>query len=269
MGRPASAPVPFIGISSNFMHADPNRPLFKGMTLQFIEERMALSVHRAGAVPLALPDLKHAEAAAEVLSRVDGLLLAGGADLSPISYGQEPLRPEWSGDRIRDEYELRLVEEARRRGLPILGVCRGIQLINVALGGTLFQDLLTQRDDSLTHRDWHEYDALGHEIRVEPESWLGRIYGGVSELQVNSIHHQGLRALAPSLVATAWAPDGVVEAVELRDPSSEWIMGVQWHPEWLEARTGDDPLTAAAGRASGDVIFGAFVEQCRLRLGQL
>lgn len=260
---------PCIGISSNFMHADPERPVFKGMTLQYLEERMALALHRVGAIPVGLPDLKDPAGAEQLLSRVDGLLLAGGADCSPRSYGEEPLRPEWSGDPVRDAYELRLVEHARARGLPILGVCRGVQLLNVALGGRLYQDIATQREGALPHRDWHQYDALGHAIRIEPDSWIARIYGGATALQVNSIHHQGIKELAPPLRATAWAPDGVIEAVEQRD-GSEWIMGIQWHPEWLEPQTHDprhdpDPRTAAGGRASGDTVFAAFVDECRAR----
>jgi putative glutamine amidotransferase len=271
---PMSTPaLPCIGISSNFMHADPARPVFKGMTLQYLEERMVLSLRCAGAIPLGLPDLKDAAGAQAVLSRVDGLVLAGGADVSPRSYGEEPLRPEWSGDPIRDAYELRLVEAARERGVPILGVCRGIQLLNVALGGRLYQDIVTQRERSLVHRDWHEYDALGHEIRIEPGSWVSRIYGHATTLQVNSVHHQGLRELAAPLRATAWAPDGVVEAVEMRE-GTEWIMGVQWHPEWLEAGVAEtavhapshDPRTAAGGRASGGPIFAAFVDECGARM---
>lgn len=263
---PSSPAIPCVGISSNFMHADPLRPVFKGMTLQYLEERMVLSLRRAGAIPLGLPDLKDAAGAEAVLSRVDGLVLAGGADVAPGSYGEAPLRPEWSGDPVRDAYERRLVEAARARGLPILGVCRGIQLLNVALGGRLYQDIVTQREHALVHRDWHEYDALGHELRLEPGSWVSRVYGGATSLQVNSVHHQGLRALAQPLRATAWAPDGVIEAVEMADPG-EWIMGVQWHPEWLEgqAAAASDARTAAGGRASGDPLFAAFVAECRAR----
>lgn len=258
----ASSPrAPCIGISVNFMHADPMRPVFKGMTLQYMEQRMTQAVRRAGAIPLGLPDLGDHDGADLVLSRVDGLLLTGGADVNPTHYGERPLRPEWGGDAVRDAYELRLVQHARRLGLPILGVCRGIQLINVALGGKLYQDITTQREDSLVHRDWDEYDALGHSIRVEADSWISGLYGGVTALSVNSIHHQGLKVLAEPLRATAWAPDGVIEAVQMKD-DREWIMGVQWHPEWLEGH-GDDPLTGAGGRASGDPIFEAFVERCR------
>ncbi|MCH9688977.1 MAG: gamma-glutamyl-gamma-aminobutyrate hydrolase family protein [Deltaproteobacteria bacterium] len=257
----ASATSPLIGISHNFLHADPTRALFKGMTLQFIEQRMAQSVWRAGGIPMGLPDVGHDAGAEAVMERMDGLLLAGGADLNPVSYGETPLQPQWNGDRIRDEYEIRLIAQARRRGIPIFGVCRGIQLINVALGGALFQDITTQQPGSLVHRDWEPYDANGHAIRLESGSWISRVYGDATTLEVNSIHHQGISTLAPPLRATAWAPDGVIEAVEMTD-DSEWIMGVQWHPEWLEA-TGPDPLTAAGGRASGDVLFDSFLAQCR------
>lgn len=252
-----------IGISVNFMHADPQRALFKGMTLQFLEERMVLAVQRTGAVPLGLPDLKDDAGADAVISRVDGLLLAGGADLSPTSYGEQPLDEKWHGDAIRDAYEIRLMHAARRRGVPVLGVCRGAQLVNVGLGGRLYQDITMQRPESLVHRDWEQYDALGHPIRIDANSWLSGVYGGATALDVNSVHHQGLSEIAAPLRATAWAPDGVVEAVEMKD-MSEWIAAVQWHPEWLEA-DGDDPRTASAGRASGDAIFSAFTDVCRER----
>src|SRR5690606_16032197 len=117
----------------------------------------------------------------------------------------------------RDRYERRLVEVALDMGLPILGLCRGIQLLNVALGGTLWQDIETQRPGSLVHRDWHRYDELNHTVRIEPESWLARIYGGGIEQRVNTVHHQALKDVASRLRVTASAPDGIVEAVEWID----------------------------------------------------
>jgi len=261
MPAASSTDRPRIGVSINFMHADPQRPVFKGMTLQYLEQRMLLSVYRAGGLPLGVPDLGDEPSTDALLDHLDGVLLSGGADVDPRSYGQQPLRPEWGGDGVRDAYELRLVKCARRRGLPIFGVCRGIQLINVALGGTLHQDITTQRTDALVHRDWPRYDALGHRVRLEAGSWVSEVYGGATAIEVNSVHHQGLDDVAAPLRATAWAPDGVVEAVESRD-ASEWIMGIQWHPEWLEAK-GDDPLTSAGGRATGASLFEAFVQRCR------
>jgi putative glutamine amidotransferase len=255
-----------IGVSQNFLHADPERALFKGKTLQYIEERMALSIFRAGGVPLPLPDLKDELGARAVIAQVHGLVLAGGADVSPLSYGEEPLDPRWAGDPVRDAYEQRLVHEAIRQRLPVLGLCRGIQLINVALGGSLWQDIETQRPDSLVHRDWHRYDELGHAIDVDPESWIGRVHGRAGEartLEVNSIHHQGLRRLADGLKETAWAPDGVIEAVEWID-EARWVVGVQWHPEWLEPEhvASGGP---SEGRAAGSILFDAFLEACRER----
>src|SRR5688572_4208160 len=156
------AQKPIVGVSSNFMHADPQRALFKGKTLQYLEERSALALHEAGAVPVLVPDLKDDDGIAAVLDIVSGLVLAGGADVAPESYGEQPIDPRWPGDAIRDRYECRLVDEARRRGLPVLGLCRGAQLLNVAFGGALWQDIGTQVEGSLVHREWERYDELGH-----------------------------------------------------------------------------------------------------------
>jgi putative glutamine amidotransferase len=259
-----SAPLR-IGISSNFMHADPLRAVFKGKTLQYLEERMALSIRAAGAVPLLLPDLKDEAGASAVLDVVHGLVLAGGADVAPGSYGEEPIDPRWSGDAIRDAYEIRLVHAARQRGMPILGVCRGAQMLNVALGGTLWQDIETQVEDSLVHRDWENYDDNGHDLRLKLGSWIAARYGGIAQIAVNSIHHQGLHAIGNGLEPTAWAPDGTVEAVEAIDPA-HWLVGVQWHPEWLEpTQEGPAHASGPAGRASGAPIFAGFLRACRER----
>jgi putative glutamine amidotransferase len=243
-----------IGITANFFHADAERPVFRHKTLQYLEERLALAVFRAGAVPVMLPDLKTEPGLARVVDLVDGVVLAGGADVSPTSYGQTPI------DAVRDTYECSLVSLGRARGLPILGVCRGLQLLNVALGGTLWQDITLQVDGALVHRDWHRYDDNGHALRVDASSWVGQVYGGVSTLAVNSVHHQGVAELAPVLRATAWAPDGIIEAVETTDGGS-FVAAVQWHPEWLEAdrvaEGGPD-----AGRADGSAIFSAFARLC-------
>lgn len=256
-----------IGVSQNLLHADPERALFKGKTLQYIEERMALSIFRAGGVPLALPDLKNEIGARAVIGQVHGLVLAGGADVSPHSYGEEPLEPRWSGDPARDAYEERIFDVALQMGVPVLGLCRGLQLINVALEGTLWQDIQTQRGESLVHRDWDSYDELAHAVTLEPDSWIARVYDGASRLRVNTIHHQGLREIAPQLRETAWAPDGIVEAVEWID-DERWVVGVQWHPEWLEPE-----IVAAGGsaegRADGSRIFDAFLQVCRERMTNL
>lgn len=255
-----------LGISANFFHADPQRALFKGKTLQYLEERMALSCRLAGAVPVLLPDLHDEAGARALLEMVDGLVLSGGADVSPTSYGETILEPKWAGDAHRDGYESRLIKLALERGQPILGLCRGIQILNVALQGTLYQDINQMVPDTLVHRDWTPYDALSHEVRLAKDSWISEVYGSATALAVNSIHHQSIKDVAPQLTATAWAPDGIIEAVECID-AERWIVGLQWHPEWLEARAGErDPLRAAAdNRASGGEVFAAYVQVCRER----
>lgn len=255
-----------IGISANFFHADAERPVFRHKTLQYLEERMALSVWRTGALPHLLPDLKTDDGIAASLDDIDALVLAGGADVSPTSYGQTPLRPQWAGDAVRDAYEIALCKGALARGLPVLGICRGIQLVNVALGGTLWQDIGTQVDGALVHRDWEHYDETGHEITLAPGSWIARCYDGAERLAVNSIHHQAIRELAPGLRATAWAPDGIVEAAEAADPAVP-LFTVQWHPEWLEdEHVRSEPARGpSAGRAAGAAIFAAFVRACAAR----
>lgn len=252
---------PRIGMTSNFMHADPERALFRGKTLQYMEERLALAIWRAGGMPVVLPDLKDEDGRRAVMDALDGLVLTGGADVSPLSYGETPLRPAWAGDPVRDAYETHLVELALAARLPVLGVCRGIQVLNVALGGSLWQDLETQLPRALVHRDWHRYDELGHPIEVSGASWIGSVYDGATQIHVNSVHHQGLRRLGDGLVPTAWAPDGVVEAVECVG-AGRFLVGVQWHPEWLENdRVG--PGGDVEGWAPGGAVFSAFLGVCR------
>ncbi|MBC8074272.1 MAG: gamma-glutamyl-gamma-aminobutyrate hydrolase family protein [Deltaproteobacteria bacterium] len=246
-----------LGISANFFHADSERAVFRHKTLQYLEQRMAQAVWRAGGLPVLVPELDDAEAAAAFVDELDGLVLAGGADVSPTSYGEIPLRDTWSGDALRDAYEQRLVELAIARGIPVLGICRGIQLLNVALGGSLWQDIGTQVEGALVHRDWHNYDENGHAVRLEPGSWIAGIYGDAA-LDVNSVHHQAIKVLAPGLRATAWAPDGTIEAVQ--DVGGDrFLVAVQWHPEWLDANSG------VAGRARGEAVFVEFVRECSRR----
>lgn len=255
-----------IGISANFMHADPMRALFKGKTLQYVEQRLAMSVWRGGGLPIVMTETGDDAATRAMIAGIDGLVLSGGADVAPESYRMASIDPRWPGDPIRDQYECHLVALARAAGKPVFGVCRGAQVLNVALGGTLYQDIVTQRDGALVHRDWDNYDELGHDVRVAAGSWVGDVYDGATKLAVNSIHHQGLRDLAEELTATAWAPDGIVEAVEAID-DTQWLTGVQWHPEWLEgAGDGAPTVSGPGGRANGDVLFTSFVDACRERM---
>jgi putative glutamine amidotransferase len=160
---------------------------------------------------------------------LDGLVLQGGADVSPRAYGEEPLRPEWAGDPVRDAYELELVHEFMEARKPILGVCRGMQLINVALGGSLYQDLPSQRPDAGCHES-PDYDRHCHDLTIQPGGRMAKWFGGETRGRVVSIHHQALHRLGREIEVEALADDGVIEAISWSGRG--FVCGVQWHPEF-------------------------------------
>jgi putative glutamine amidotransferase len=174
---------------------------------------------------------------------LDGLVLHGGADVWPGSYGEEPVRPEWSGDRIRDAYEIALVRAFEAAGKPVFGICRGLQLINVAHGGTLYQDIATQKPQALVHRDAAAYDLNFHHVEIVPGSRLEQLLGERRH-KINSVHHQGIKDLAPGFAVEAISPDDqVIEAI--RHQGRAWVAAVQWHPEFHRPDLGvvdDTPL---------------------------
>jgi putative glutamine amidotransferase len=194
-------------------------------------ERIALNANyvralmAAGLTPLLVPPLLEADRAGEVLDAVAGLVLTGGEDVHPSFYRATPRARLEATDRSRDAIELALYRAARARSLPVLAICRGIQLVNVAEGGTLFQDLPSERPSSVNHADPNGRHAL----RIEPGSLLHRTVGDPAN--VNSRHHQAVQTLAPGLRAVAWAADGVIEGAELLDSGAGWMLAVQWHPE--------------------------------------
>ncbi|MBT9253037.1 MAG: gamma-glutamyl-gamma-aminobutyrate hydrolase family protein [Brockia lithotrophica] len=194
-----------------------------------VGERYARRIREAGGVPIALLPPESPEdaedLAASAVDRVDGLLLAGGYDVDPAYYGEAPASGLGTVEPLRDTFEIALVRVFRRAGRPILGICRGAQVLNVALGGTLYQDIPG-------HNQSAPRPQATHPVFLAAESRLFRIVGGIRELAVNSFHHQAVRTLALELVAVAYAPDGTIEAVEAREGA--FLLGVQWHPEWLE-----------------------------------
>lgn len=163
---------------------------------------------------------------------LDGLVLQGGNDVAPECYGESPLRPEWAGDPVRDKYEIELINAFVQAGKPVFGVCRGFQLLNVMFGGTLWQDIASQRPDSLDHREIGRYEKHFHPVEFVPGSRLAQLYPGRPRTVANSIHHQGIKDLAPGFVAEAHCPeDGVIEAIRRTTPGA-YVAGVQWHPEF-------------------------------------
>ena len=214
---------PFIAVTAPVRDSD------IGMPRVVLEAGYLQAVRTAGALPLVLSALDDEATRERLFGVASGLLLTGGEDVDPARYGQAP-----DGTRTvsleRDAMELALLERALERRMPALAICRGIQLLNVALGGTLFQDLYTQRGQEIDHDRYREFDGHIHAIHTGESVLLAEVFD-VAEFVQNSAHHQGIRDLSPELTAVAWAPDGLIEAVEYRAEGAAWTCGVQWHPE--------------------------------------
>jgi putative glutamine amidotransferase len=187
----------------------------------------------AGGIPVIFPFTSDEDDIARVMSGCGGFLLTGGHDVSPGVYGEEPLEGLVDCCEKRDVLEGIVLKRAIAEDRPVLGICRGIQFINAALGGTLYQDLPTQHPSDVIHRQQPPYDVPSHVVHVVPDSPLHR-YLGTDMLRVNSSHHQAIKELAPGLEVMATSPDGLVEAVYM--PGRSFIWAVQWHPERLFLR---------------------------------
>lgn len=190
------------------------------------------AIEAAGLVPLVVPPLNPANAAS-VLDGVAGLVLSGGEDVDPVHFGAPPHPALGPVHAARDAWELALVAEARRRGTPTLAICRGIQLLNVALGGTLVQDIPAERPTELPHDASDRRTERVHDVELDGGSRLAEALGvrGERRIATNSSHHQSIDRVADGLCVVARAPDGIVEGVE--SVSDWWVLGVQWHPEEL------------------------------------
>lgn len=221
-----------------------------GMKLASLAEAYVEALTQAGACPVLLPNALSPEALDALVPRLDGVLFSGGGDIDTDFYQSED-HPKVNGVEIqRDQLEIALLRQQVAEGKPFLGICRGMQLINVALGGSLYADIADQVPGAAKH-DYYpgwERDYLAHPVSVDRGTCLAGILGE-REVEVNSFHHQAVRQLAPGLAPTAYSPDGIMEACEL--PDHPFGLAVQWHPEWL---------TAYAPTRS---LFQAFVEACR------
>ena len=237
-----------IGISANIYQPDATRMAYKGRRLLYMEEGMGHWIMGAGVLGFLLPTAPEGGVTpAELIAEVDGVIMTGGVDVCPRSYGEEPLKPEWSGDAHRDAYEIALVTAALAADKPLLGICRGHQLLNVALGGTLYQDIITQNPGALHHRIFDVYEANHHDVQFERGSHLGRIMSAGSG-RINSVHHQAIKDPAKELIVEARSPsDGIIEAARLRDQGGAYLLSVQWHPE-LQDQTDRSLVSATAIR---------------------
>lgn len=216
---------PVIGISSTWGGGSST-----SVPLTYVE-----SVIRSGGVPMVIPLTNDAEQLSVMLDRVDAVIMTGGEDIDPLKwYGEEPLPAMGSIVPERDSFDITLIRMAVERGMPLLGICRGHQLLNVAFGGTLYQDIPSQvKASRINHRQKAPSSYGTHTIKIEEGSLLHKQIG-LTSVAVNSFHHQAVKDVAPGFKATAWSVDGVVEAIEKLD--SDNVFGVQFHPEGFTSK---------------------------------
>ncbi len=212
------------------------------------------AVMRAGGIPILMPFELTGKDQAHLLNSLDGVIFTGGGDLAVEFYGGTMSELVTDIDEDRDRFEMDLANLVLERDLPVLGICRGLQLLNVAMGGTLIEDIPSEVADALGHPyvEGDAFDKLVHSIEIKEDSLLGDVCG-VKELQVNSLHHQGIRKVADGLEAVAWAPDGVIEGAVMQD--RDFGVLVQWHPECLPEE------------AHAQALFAAFVKAAQKRVG--
>ncbi|MBX3693342.1 type 1 glutamine amidotransferase [Dokdonella sp.] len=251
-----------IGVSPRILRQVPTELGFRGKTLQYLEQSVAHWVMSLGAMVVMLPTVERESLIRpahidmhDIVASLDGLILQGGADIDPRSYGEEPTHTLGAIDAVRDRFELELVRGFAGAGKPVFGICRGHQLINVAFGGTLYQDLCADGATRERHVQAEAYDEHGHGLRFAEDGLLAAVHPGIRAARVNSIHHQGIKRLGAGLRVDAWSDDGVIEAI--RGEGAGFIVGVQWHPEFHDGR---DP-----GLLAADPLMRAFLDAARAR----
>ena len=228
---------PLIGIPTQTLQAIDGIP--EALPHSWVmNSRYSVAAADAGGVPVMVPLFdEDPDTLRAVYDRLDGLLLAGGVDMDPVTFGEPPHPQLGRTDHARDVVELKLASWAIADRKPVLGLCRGHQVLNVALGGTLWQDIGAQVPTAIKHdffpNEGYPRDYLAHDVSIAPGSRLHAAFDAPS-VPVNSMHHQAVKALAPALVVTAHAPDGLIEAVE--SGTDHFLVGVQWHPEIFEDR---------------------------------
>ena len=243
-----------LGISSCFIYPDPNRNIFRAKSLSYVENDMANFVTRKGVLPVLIPDIKDEKLLNDILREMDGFVLQGGADLAPETYGEKPIG-KWKGDAYRDTFELNILDHAVKNSKPIMGICRGFQLMNVYFGGTLYQDTLTQKEGVNVHRSAELYDSIKHPIVFSEGGFLNKLYVNEKDPYVNSVHHQSVKDLGKNLEVYAFSNDGLIEAFGyVKEPVGK-IFGVQWHPEFFH--------TIKKELVDADILFDAFLKHLK------
>ena len=223
---------PLIGVTTSEVrvpdHVEPTPQSDPRRAEMALGMKYLVAIERAGGLPVVMPPLEM-DAVEPLLDRLDGLCLSGGPDMDPGTYGGHYHPKLGPTEPLLDRFELAITRAADAREMPILAICRGQQLLNVARGGTLYQDLPDQRASDIAHRLPGKNMHGAHTVEIEPGSRLGRALGGLSTAHVNSYHHQAVQDLGRGVKPVAWAPDGVVEGIELSDRG--FGLGVQWHAE--------------------------------------
>ena len=244
-------PRPVIGITCSRSVGGRWSDYDLGHFIEFAFDAYSQAVLNCGGAPLLIPISQSKSSLAAICAQLDGLIFSGGPDINPRFYKDEPHQGLKDVDENQDEMELELSRQALAADVPILGICRGLQLLNVAMGGTLYQDIALQVPKACNHSPRANRGTVTHKVRIEPNTRLQETLQRPS-LWVNSKHHQAVKAPAPGLVISAVASDGIIEALE--DPNRPFLLGVQWHPEGLwekdaAARKLFKALIAAAGKS--------------------
>ena len=221
---------PLIGVTPDFNAGD--RKEWGGREpTYFLRGRYIRAIEDLGGIPIILPLVADLGARRRLLTHIDGLMLTGsGPDLAPELYGERQRYKFRVMSQRRATFELEMAQLARSADLPLLGICGGMQALNVAFGGSLYQDIDSQRPHPLRHRQTAQATLLSHAVKIAPNSMLRRIVR-TATMRVNSSHHQSVKDVAPSLQASAVAPDGIIEAIE--STAQRFLLGIQWHPEFL------------------------------------
>ena len=242
------SPQPLIGLTSGLTRNKSGAPVCQ------VGQAYVTAIQKAGGIPVMIPLGSGTDSLKALLLRLDGLLFTGGGDIDPQHFNGEPHAKVYGISPERDALEFFLIEAALVAGKPLLAICRGIQVLNVACGGSLYTHIQDQIEQSLKH-DWFPKfprDKLAHTVSLVCESKLQEIFGD-SDIRVNSLHHQGISQVGQGLKATAFAPDGLVEGLEVE--GADFALGVQWHPECLPEDVGMQNLFKAFVAASSQQIY--------------